>query len=301
MSWSARDIPVQSGRRAVVTGGTSGLGFEVVVALAAAGAEVVMVGRDAQKAKAAIERLRGRASRELVSFEQADLGDPAQVRALGDRLMDAGGRLDLLINNAGVMAIPQREVTAAGVEMHMQVNYLCHFVLTGLLLSRLQRSAGARVVNVSGAAVRRLDFHDLQSEKYDPFLAYGRSKTAILMFALALQRRAVEHGWPLSAYAAHPGWAQTGLMEPEPEGAPFAKTLIAFATPVFAQSAADGALPILYAATAPEAKPGYFGPSGMGGLRGGAGPAPPPAYALDTMAQDRLWEASEEMSGLRWG
>ena len=301
MGWSAREIPVQSGRRAIVTGGAGGLGFEVTAALAAAGAEVVMVGRDAAKAQAAIERLRGRASRELVRFEQADLAEPDQVRALGDRLMDQGGRLDLLINNAGVMAPPQREVTADGVEMQMQVNYLSHFMLTGLLLSRLQRSAGARVVNVSSGAARPIDFKDLQSTKYDPFLAYGRSKTAMLMFALALQRRAVDHAWPVTAYAAHPGWAQTGLMEPEAEGATLAKTLIAFATPVFGQSAAEGALPILYAATATEARPGYFGPSGLGGLRGSAGPASTPDYAQDVAAQDRLWELSEELSGLRWG
>ena len=276
MGWSARDIPVQSGRRAVVTGGTGGLGFEVTAALAAAGCEVVMVGRDAEKAKTAIERMRGRASPELLKFEQADLADPVQVRVLGDRLMDAGGRLDLLINNAGVMALPQREVTEDGVEMQMQVNYLSHFMLTGLLLSRMQRSAGARVVNVSSGAARPIDFADLQSRKYDPFLAYGRSKTAMLMFAFALQRRAVEHGWPVAAYAAHPGWAQTGLMELEAEGAHLPKTLIALATPMFGQSAAEGALPILYAATAPGANPGYFGPTGLGGLRGSPGPAPGP-------------------------
>jgi len=294
-------MPVQSGRRAVVTGGASGLGFEVTVALAAAGAEVIMVGRDAAKGQAALERLRGRASTDLVSFERCDLSDPRQVRVLGDRLMDAGGKLDLLINNAGVMALPQREITTQGVEMQMQVNYLSHFMLTGLLLSRLQRSAGARVVNVSSGAARPIDFADAQSLKYDPFLAYGRSKTAMLMFAFALQRRATEHGWPLSAYAAHPGWAQTGLMDPEPEGAPLAKTLMAFATPVFGQSAAEGALPILYAATAREAQPGYYGPAGLGGLRGSAGPAAAPDFARDEAAQERLWELSENLSGLRWG
>ena len=301
MAWSARDIPVQSGRRAVVTGGTGGLGFEVVAALAAAGAEVVMVGRDPARAKQAIDRLRGRASPELVRFEKADLADPSQVRALGDRLMDQGGRLDLLVNNAGVMALPRREVTADGVEMQMQVNYLSHFMLTGLLLSRLRRSAGARVVNVSSAAARPIDFADLSSARYDPFLAYGRSKAAMLMFAYALQRRATQHVWSLSAYAAHPGWAQTGLMEPETQGATLAKTLIAFATPMLGQTAAEGALPILYAATAADAKAGYFGPLGMGGLRGSPGPATAPAYALDEAAQDRLWRESEELSGVRWG
>ena len=117
-----------------------------------------------------------------------------------------------------------------------------------------------------------------------------------------LQRRAEAQGWPLSAYAAHPGWAQTGLMQPEPEGASLAKTLIAFATPVLGQSAAEGALPILFAATSPQARPGaYYGPDSFGGMRGGPTEVKPPDYALDVEAQERLWAACEALSGLRWG
>lgn len=293
-------MPLMAGRRAVVTDGTGDLGFELVVALAAAGAEVVFVGADADAERATLQRLRGRASPELVRFEQANLADVASVRALGARLLYAGGALDLLINNAEIVAPPQRQVTGDGVEAQFQVNYLSHFLLTGLLLPRLLRAARGRVVNVTSAATRPLDFDDLQSEKYDPFTAYGRSKTAMLMFALALQRRAASQGWRLGAYAAHPGWAQTGALEPEPVGSHLAKTLLAFATPLFGQPAVDGALPILYAAAEPSAHPGCYAPAGMRGLRGWPRAATAPDYAQDTPAQDRLWSESEALTGEAW-
>lgn len=292
-----------SGKRAVVTGATSGIGFETAAALAAGGAEVTFVCRNPEKGRAALGRLRGRASPELLRFEVCDQADPDFVRALAKRLLDAGGPLNILVNNAGLMAPPDRRATAEGVELQFQVNYLSHFALTGLLLPRLNLASGARVVNLASTAVRfgAIDFDDLQSEKYDAFQAYGRSKTAMLMFALALERRARANGWRLSAFAAHPGWAQTALMEPEAAGASFAKNMIAFATPMMAQSAAQGALPVLYAATAPGAKPGYYGPDGLGEMRGHPAAARIAGFAQDQAAQDRLWRASVELSGVAWG
>lgn len=304
MRWTARDMPVLSGRRAVVTGATSGLGFETAAALAACGAEVTLVGRNPQKGQAALERLRGRASPELVRFEMCDQADPDQVRGLAGRLLDQGGALDILVNNAGLMAPPERRVTAEGVELQFQVNYLSHFALTGLLLPLLKLASGARVVSLASAAVRfgALDFGDLQNERYDAFRAYGRSKTAMLMFALALERRSKAKGWRLSSYAAHPGWAATGLMEPEGAGGSFAKSMIALATPMIAQSAAQGALPTLYAATAREALPGgYYGPDGLGEIRGHPAPAKIAPFAADKAAQDRLWAESVRLSGVDWG
>lgn len=287
----------------MVTGATSGIGFETAAALAAGGAEVTLIGRNPDKGRAVLTRLRGRASAALLRFEVCDQADPDSVRALAQRLLDAGGPLDILVNNAGLMAPPERRATPQGVELQFQVNYLSHFALTGLLLPRLTLASGARVVNLASGAVRfgAIDFDDLQSERYDAFRAYGRSKTAMLMFALALQRRSQAEGWRISAFAAHPGWAQTRLMEAEPEAPSFGKSMIAFATPMMAQSAAQGALPVLYAATAAGAKPGgYYGPDGFGEMRGRPALAKIASFALDEAAQDRLWAASVRLTGVDW-
>jgi NAD(P)-dependent dehydrogenase (short-subunit alcohol dehydrogenase family) len=303
MSWSTRDIPNLAGRRALVTGATSGVGFETAAALAAAGAEVVMVGRDEGRGRAALARLHGRASRELLRFEVCDLTDLSAVKRLAAQVA-AGPALHILVNNAGLMAGPRRVETADGMELQFAANYLGHFALTGWLLSRLAASGAGRVVMVSSLAHMggELDFDDLQSTRYQPMRAYGRSKAATLMFALALQRRADAAGWPITSCAAHPGFAATGLLQPEPGATDRMRDAIRLLTPVVAQSAAEGALPILYAATSQKVRPGgYYGPTGFAEMRGPPGPAKTARFVQDAAAQDALWRASEALVGFRWG
>ena len=300
MSWSERDIPSQAGRLAVVTGATGGIGLEAARALAAAGAQVVIASRDAAKGAAALAQLAGAA----VSFERLDLAELASVRAFAQRMLDAGRSVDVLINNAGLMAPPKRAVTPDGVELQFGVNYLGHFALTGLLLPLLRQAASARVVDLSSLAhqMGRLDFADLQSDRYAPMKAYGRSKAAMLMFAQAFQRRSEAAGWGVSAYAAHPGWAMTGLMRPHDAVSRVAMKVADFVAPAIGQSAAAGALPTLYAATAPQARPGgYTGPDGGLELKGAPRPAKVAAFIHDVADQDRLWVESERLSGVAYG
>jgi NAD(P)-dependent dehydrogenase (short-subunit alcohol dehydrogenase family) len=206
MSWTVSDIPDLGGRRALVTGATDGLGLQTALALAGRGAQVILSGRSPAKGQAALERIRAAWPAADVAFEPADLSDLAQVRDLARRT--GGDPLDMLVNNAGIMGLPQRRETADGFEMQLGVNYLAHFVLTGELLDALRRGAMKRVVSLSSLAHvgGRLDFDDLQSSRtYTPFKAYGQSKLAMLMFALELQRRSDAHGWGLVSTAAHPG------------------------------------------------------------------------------------------------
>ena len=304
MGWSTADMPGQAGRLAVVTGGTGGLGFETVAALAAAGAHVVIASRDAGKGAEALARLAPRAPREAVRFELMDLADLASVRDFAGRMLARDQPLDLLVNNAGVMGGAQRRLTADGFERQFGVNYLGHFALTGLLLPLLRRGAGARVVNVSSLAHQagRLDFADLQSERYSAMAAYGRSKAAMLMFAQALQRRSSAQDWGVTAFAAHPGFSTTGLLRPDSAAARVAIKAVDLVAPLVGQSAAQGALPILYAATAPQAQPGgYTGPDGLLELRGAPKPAKVAPFIRDAAAQDRLWRDSERLTGVAYG
>ena len=292
------EIPSQVGRTAVVTGATGGLGYEAALALAKAGAEVILTGRDAGKGQSAIDRIGRDAIGANVSYEHLDLANLASIAEFADR-MHARPSLDLLIGNAGVMALPRRQTTADGFEMQFGTNYLGHFALTARLLPLLRRTSGPRVVQVSSLAHRTgfIDFSDLQSERYyAPWKAYGQSKLACLMFALELQRRSDAAGWDLVSNAAHPGFARTNLFSSGPGG------MLSFATdlaaPFFGQSAADGARPILYAATSPQAKPGaYYGPRGIGELRGAPARALIMPQARDADAAARLWDISEKLTG----
>src|ERR1700757_2578896 len=283
------DIPSQLGRSAVVTGATGGLGYETALALARAGAEVVLTGRDDRKGQAAIEKIGREALGARVSYVRLDLASLASIADFAGR-MQSRASLDMLINNAGVMALPRRQTTADGFEMQFGTNYLGHFALTARLLPLLRKAAAPRVVNVSSLAHRAafIDFNDLQGQRiYSPWKAYGQSKLAMLMFALELQRRSDAAGWKLLSTAAHPGFARTGLFASGPGG--LTSLASDFAASFFGQSAAGGARPILFAATNPNAKPGaYYGPGGLGEVRG------PPAQALimpqarDTAASARL-------------
>ena len=301
MAWSAHDIPQQVGRLAVVTGATSGVGLEAARALLAAGAQVVIASRDAAKGAAALAALGGA---DGVRFRRLDLGELASVRAFADGLLDDGAPVDILINNAGLMGPPRREVTPDGFERQFGVNYLGHFALTGLLLPLLRRASGARVVDLSSLAhgAGRLDFADLQSERYTPMRAYGRSKAAMLMFAETFQRRSEAAGWGVSAFAAHPGWAATDLLRPQDGPSRAMMGLAKLVEPALGQSAAQGALPVLYAATAPAARPGgYTGPDGFLELKGEPRPARVTAFIHDQADQDRLWAESERLTGVAYG
>lgn len=299
MGWSVSDIPPQGGRSAVVTG-AGGLGFETALALARAGGEVVVAGRNPQKGEAAVGQIRAAAPGSAVRFEALDLADLASVRDFARRLAAERASLDLLVNNAGVMALPKREVTKDGFERQFGTNHLGHFALTALLAPLLRQAGAPRVVTVSSLAHMggAIHFDDLQWEhRYRPTAAYGQSKLANLMFALELQRRAAAAGWNLTSLAAHPGYSRTELIANGP-GQSYRWFEMIFG-PFLGQSAAAGALPILYAATAPDVRPGdYYGPDGPMEMKGAPKRARITARAKDEAVARRLWEESERLTGV---
>src|SRR6202011_5541713 len=275
--WSTADIPPLNGKTAVITGATGGLGYETALALAGAGTEVVLTGRNDATGQNAIQRIRSRFPNAKVSYETLDLARLASVADFARRFSSARASLDLLINNAGVMALPMRQVTSDGFEMQFGTNYLGHYALTAHLLPWLRRGNEPRVVNLSSLVHRwgTIDFDDLQSlRSYAPGKAYSQSKLAMLMFALELQRRSDAAGWGLMSNAAHPGYARTDLIANGPGAGGLLGLLNGFLQPALSQSAAEGALPTLFAATSPEAKPaGYYGPNGFYELKGPPVPA----------------------------
>ena len=213
--WSTADIPSLSGKTAVVTGATGGLGYETAMALAGAGAIVILTGRNDAKGLRAIEGICERFPNALIAYEHLDLASLASVADFTRRFAASNEQLDLLINNAGVMALPKRQQTEDGFEMQLGTNYLGHYALTARLLPQLRRAKAARVVNLSSLAHRSgaIDFDDLQGKhSYRPWRAYCQSKLAMLMFSLELQRHSLAAGWGLTSLAAHPGYARTDLI-----------------------------------------------------------------------------------------
>jgi NAD(P)-dependent dehydrogenase (short-subunit alcohol dehydrogenase family) len=297
------EIPSQLGRTAVVTGATGGLGYETALALAKAGAEVILTGRDDRKGQSAIEKISHEVIGAKTSYEHLDLASLASIADFAQRMNAARQSLDLLINNAGVMALPRRQATADGFEMQLGTNCLGHFALTARLMPLLRRASGPRVVSVSSLAHRTglIDFGDLQGARvYSPWKAYGQSKLACLIFALELQRRSDAASWNLISNAAHPGFSRTNLFASGPGG--LISLATNFAAPLFGHSAADGARPILFAATSPQAKPGaYYGPGGIGELRGAPAPALIMPQARDAATAARLWDVSEKLVGTSFG
>jgi NAD(P)-dependent dehydrogenase (short-subunit alcohol dehydrogenase family) len=299
--WTVAQIPSQTGRSAVVTG-TGGLGFETALALARAGAEVVLAGRSPSKGEASVARIRAEVPQANIRFAELDLGSLTSVAAFAGQMAAEHGSLDLLVNNAGVMMPPRRRTTEDGFELQFGTNYLGHFALTAELLPLLTAARAPRVVEVSSIAHRRaaIRFDDLQWERgYRPWPSYGQSKLAMLLFALELQRRSDAAGWGLMSLAAHPGIARTELIANGPglNGVP--KLVYGLVQPFISQSAAAGARPILFAATAPQAVAGgYYGPSGFRELKGQVGPARIMPQASDTEAAARLWELSETLTGV---
>jgi NAD(P)-dependent dehydrogenase (short-subunit alcohol dehydrogenase family) len=295
--WDSADIPAQAGRVVVVTGGTSGIGFESAKALAAAGAQVVIAARNAGRGAEAVAAIRSETPDAVIRFESLDLADLASVRAFGRRLDASLPRIDVLVNNAGIMEPPQRGVSADGFEMQFATNYLGHFALTAELLPLLRKAPSPRVVSLSSIAARlgAIHFDDLQfSHDYDPGAAYQQSKLACLMFALELQRRSDAAGWGIQSIASHPGVSRTNL---QVNNGFIRRSLGRF----ILQPAARGALPTLYAATAPDARGGsYYGPTGVMEFRGPLGLAKMPAAATDEAASARLWDMSETLGGVRF-
>ena len=302
--WSIADIPPQSGKLAVITGATGGLGYETALVLANAGAEVLVTGRNGEKGRVAIERIKRAVPSAKVRFEMLDLASLASIRAFAAKMVANGQPLDLLINNAGVMDLPTRRLTEDGFEMQFGTNHLSHFALTGLLLPLLRRAEAPRVVNVSSLAHRggKIDFDNLQAErKYRSWPAYQQSKLANLLFTFELQRRSDAFGWGLMSNAAHPGYARTDLI-PNGPGSGGVKGLGARLLGFFmSHSAAAGALPTLFAATSPEAAPaGYYGPNGFYELKGQVAPAKIFPQAKDEAVARKLWEASERLTAVKW-
>jgi NAD(P)-dependent dehydrogenase (short-subunit alcohol dehydrogenase family) len=303
--WKPADIPSLAGRRAIVTGANSGLGYEVARELARHGAATLLACRSPARADEARERLRAAVPGADISVGIVDLAELDSVRAFAAE-HGTGPPIHILVNNAGVMAVP-RQYTKDGFELHLATNHLGHFALTGLLLPALLAEPWSRVVSVSSGVAQagRIDFDDLQSRgSYHRWMAYAQSKLANLLFAFEFDRRAEAAGRQLVSVAAHPGYAATNLQTAAPteSGNWFQIRMMEFSNAVFAQSAAQGAQPLLYATTAPDVHGGdYYGPRWFFGMRGPVGRAAPPGRALDRQAAARLWSASEELTGVSFG
>jgi NAD(P)-dependent dehydrogenase (short-subunit alcohol dehydrogenase family) len=297
--WTVFDIPSQRGRTAVVTG-TGGLGFQDALALARAGANVIIAGRNPSKGAAAVNQIRHEVPGAQVAFGLLDLASLHSVRSFAEGLRSSQSSLDLLINNAAVMTPPQHRSTADGFELQFGTNYLGHFALTAQLLPLLRKGNQARVVTLSSVAARAgaINFDDLQSHRaYKPGQAYGQSKLACLMFALELQRRSEAAGWGIQSIAAHPGISRTDLL-PNGAGAWSVAGMVRRFMWFLFQPAEQGALPALFAATSPQARGGaYYGPDKLGETRGYPTSAAIPLQARDATAVARLWSASEELTG----
>lgn len=296
MTWSTSDIPDQTGRTAIVTGAASGIGRETARALAAKGARTIIAVRNLEKGEAVAADIRSTAPGAQVLVRRLDLATLAEVRAFAVAFMSEEARLDLLINNAGIM-LPPYGKTADGFELQMGTNHLGHFALSGHLLPLLLATPGARVVAVASMAHRQgvIDLSDLNWERrrYNAFQAYGDSKLGNLLFTNALARKLSERGANAMAVAAHPGWTRTDLQRHS--------SAFEFFTPLVAQGTADGALPSLRAATDPDAKSAdYFGPSRAFEMRG-----PPVRVGASRRANDaelaaRLWQVSQELTGVSY-
>jgi NAD(P)-dependent dehydrogenase (short-subunit alcohol dehydrogenase family) len=301
-NWTTADIPSQEGRLALVTGANSGIGWQTALELARAGSEVILAVRSAEKGRMAVDGIRRLIPRARVRHEILDLASLQSVRAFAARLANEP-RLDLLVNNAGVMSVPRRELTEDGFERQLGTNYLGPFALTALLLPLLRRSPSPRITTVSSGAanmgLRRINFDDLQWEKsYAPWKAYCQSKLADLLMAIELTRRASADGITVLSTAAHPGYSRTNLQTSGPgKTQTFAERLL---ERVASQDAAHGALPTLRAATEQNAsQASYYGPSRFFHLKGDPVLIPMPEPASDEAAARRLWDVSEELTGVR--
>jgi NAD(P)-dependent dehydrogenase (short-subunit alcohol dehydrogenase family) len=297
--WTTADVPDQSDRVAVVTGANTGIGYHAAAVLAHRGAHVVLAVRNLEKGNAALARIKAANPNADFTLQELDLSSLDSVRAAADALRSAYPRIDLLINNAGVMWTP-KQVTKDGFELQFGTNHLGHFALTGLLLDHLLGVRGSRVVTVSSVGHRiraAIHFDDLQWERrYDRVAAYGQSKLANLLFTYELQQRLAAQGKNTIAVAAHPGGSNTELTRNLPA---ILKPAVAVFAPLIFQSAAMGALPTLRAATDPAVEGGqYYGPDGLGEQRGHPKLVQSSPQSHDEELQRRLWAVSEELTGV---
>lgn len=302
--WTAEKIPSQVGKTALVTGANSGIGYQAALELARHGAHVLLGCRNYAKGQAALDRLVREApgaSAELVELDMASL---SSIRAFVADFAGRGIALDLLINNAGVMALPKRELTADGFERQFGTNHLGHFALTGLLMPQLLAARAPRVVTVASLAHRngKIDFDDLQSERnYKPWDAYGESKLANILFANELNRRAVAAGSRLMSLPVHPGVSITNIIANGPGANGLKAKVLTLLAPVLMQPDAAGALPTLYAATSMDAHGGeYIGPDGFMEMKGSPVVVQPRPHGLDQAVAERLWTVSEKLTGVTY-
>jgi NAD(P)-dependent dehydrogenase (short-subunit alcohol dehydrogenase family) len=302
-AWTIANIPPLNTKLALVTGANSGIGWHTALELARARAEVILAARTEEKGRDAAERIRQLLPQAKVRAEVLDLASLTSVRTFTTKV-NQEPKLDLLVNNAGVMAVPKRRVTTDGFELQFGTNFLGPFALTGLLMPALLRAPSPRVTTISSGAanmgLKKINFYDLQWQKsYSPWKAYCQSKLADLMFTLELGKRCVAAGIKLLSNAAHPGYARTNLQTSGPG------RLQNLAEKIFArftsQDAAHGALPTLRAATSINAAPAsYYAPNRMFGLKGDPVLVSIPKPAQDEAAARRLWEVSVGLTGVNF-
>ena len=299
--WTTDEMPSQHGRTAVITGSNTGLGFATATALATRGASIVLAVRDVERGRMAAERISGICPDANVEVQRLDLGSLASVRDAADQIRAENPRIDLLINNAGIMNTP-KSATDDGFERQFGTNHLGHFAFTGLLLDRMISVPDSRVVTVSALAhqlVEGIDFDDLRREEsYDPMRVYGQAKLANILFTYELQRRLAQAAAPTLAVAAHPGLAWSELSRDNPA---LQRALMGFIRPLLFQSTEKGALPTLRAATDPAVRGAqYYGPDGRWprGTRGYPIAVESSSASHDQTSQRRLWAVSEELTGV---
>ncbi|MDE3200504.1 MAG: SDR family oxidoreductase [Acidobacteriota bacterium] len=297
-------MPPQVGRLAVITGGCSGLGLETALSLARAGADVLLADVDPNAGREATKHIRSLAPAGVVRFEQLDLASLTSIADFATRLQKLSRPVDLLVNNAGVMAPRRREITADGFELQLGVNFLGHFALTARLLPLLRMSRMPRVVQVGSVLGRRgmINFEDLQQiRSYRPWRAYAQSSAALLLFARELQRRSDANDWRLQSNAVHPGYARTHIFVNGPGKWSTANLLHQTLGRFFSQTPAQGALPIIFAATSPKANLGaYYGPRGPFELIGMPGEAGSSQASFDAESAYKLWEIATDLTGVIW-
>ncbi len=302
--WVTKNVPSLTNKTVIVTGGTSGIGFQTAQILAERGAEVIITGRDTDRGQKALERIIAQAPQAQLSFELIDMSDLKRVKEFCHRIQNRFQKLDILINCAGLTRLQSRQLSVDGFEMQFAANYLGHFALTAQLLPLLKQSATARIINVASIAHKegKINFEDLQAEKkYSPLIAYRQSKLAMLIFSKELQRRLSAHGWRQISVPAHPGLAHTNIFNIAFENRPILSYFANLGVRIFGQSATMGALPILYAATAKDVEGGiYYGPKGFMDLKGFPTRAKVAPHAKNRTTAQRLWTLSETMAELHY-
>jgi NAD(P)-dependent dehydrogenase (short-subunit alcohol dehydrogenase family) len=302
--WTAEQMPSQAGKTALVTGANSGIGYQAALELARHGATVLLGCRNEAKGREALERLRRDVPGANAELVELDMASMASIRRFAAAWVGRGVALDLLINNAGVMALVKREVTDDGFERQFGTNHLGHFALTGLLMPALLAAPAPRVVTVASLAHRtgKIDFDNLQRERgYEGWDAYNASKLANILFAKELDRRARAAHSRLLSLAVHPGVSTTNIFANGPGTMNLKAIAVKVMAPLLMQNDVAGALPTLYAATSADAHGGeYIGPDGLGELKGAPVVVQPKPQALDVAVGERLWAVSEELTGVKY-